>query len=409
MSLTAGQQYTILVAFNTGGASGDLSTVIISGLGCITLGTVDLCSRYVSSSNIAVGNNNGLNAARVIDANQNLLNLFAPLSGNQQEIARATTQTLPLLTGGSTAAVRGAMNSVNNIVQARLDHVRGRASGDGFLGDKNVWLKPFASRADQDNRDGVAGYKADTYGLAGGIDGSLSPALRIGGAFAYAASDVNGKSSDAPQSNDVSIYQLIGYGSYALDDRSEVNFQADVGQNTNKGRRQIAFTSSVASSNYDSQTAHVGVGIGRSYALSGSTTLIPSIRADYTWIKDMAYNESGAGLLNLNVASRSTDALVVGIDGKLSHQLNDQTTLIANLGVGYDLINKQDAITASFAGAANAAFVTYGINPSAWIGHGGVGAVYKLKNGLEITGRYDLEYRESFLNQTASANVRWAF
>lgn len=363
-------------------------------------------SVYDSSS--LLNNSIAFSAARAIDATPGLLSLFDNLNSDR-EVSNAAKQTLPLLTGGTTATVRSTMNVVNGIVQARLDHVNGRASGDSFLGDRNVWLKPFASRAEQDNRNGVAGYTADTYGLAGGVDGTLSPALRIGGAFAYAASDVNGKSSDAPQSNDVAIYQLIGYGNYALDDRTDIHFQADVGQNTNKGRRQIAFTSSVASSNYDSQTAHVGVGIGRSYALSGSTTLTPSVRADYTWIKDMAYNETGAGLLNLNVASRSTDALVVGIDGKLSHQLNDQTTLIANLGVGYDTINKQDAITASFAGAANAAFVTYGINPSPWIGRGGVGAVHKLKNGFEITGRYDVEYRESFLNQSASANLRWAF
>jgi len=362
----------------------------------------------VLGSCMAQGNSPAYSAAGVIDAHANLLNLFSNISGNQA-ISNAASQTLPLLTGGSTAAVRGTMSSINNIIQARLEHVSGRASGDSFLGDKNVWLKPFASRADQNDRDGIAGYKADTYGLAAGLDGTLSPALRIGGAFAYASTDVNGKSAVAPQSNDVSIYQLIGYGSYALDDRTDINFQADVGKNTNKGSRQIAFTSSVASSNYDSETAHVGLGIGRAYPLSSSTTLTPSLRADYIWIKDKSYSESGAGLLNLNVSSRSTEAFVVGIDGKLAHQLNVQTTLIANLGIGYDTINNQDAISATFAGASNAAFVTYGINPSPWVGRAGAGAVYKLKNGLEITGRYDVEYRESFLNQTASANIRWSF
>ena len=365
-------------------------------------------STNVSNSTASVGNSSASGAARVIDANSNLLALITGQTTDKQ-VSDAASQTLPLLTGGTTTAVRSSMGSVNGIIQSRLDHVSGRASGDSFLGDKNVWLKPFASRADQNDRDGVAGFRADTYGLAIGVDGTLSPALRIGGAFAYASSDVNGKSATAPQSNDVNIYQLIGYGSYAIDDRTDINFQVDVGQNTNKGRRQIAFTSSTASSNYNSDTAHVGLSIGRAYPLSGSTTLIPSLRADYTWIKDKSYSESGAGLLNLNVASRSAEAFIVAIDGKLAHQLNDQTTLIANLGVGYDAINKRDAISASFAGASNAAFVTYGIDPSPWIGRAGAGAVYKLKSGLEITGRYDIEYRESFLNQTASANVRWSF
>lgn len=337
-----------------------------------------------------------------------VINAFGRLT-TERDVSSAASQTLPLLTGGSIAAVQTTMNDVNGIVLSRLDHISGRASGDSFLGDKYVWLKPFASRADQSERDGVAGYKAETSGLVAGVDGTLSPALRVGGAFAYAGSDVNSKSAVAPQSNDISLYQLIGYASYALNDGSEINFQVDVGQNTNKGRRQIDLNSSVASSSYDSQTAHLGLGFGRAYPLAGGTTLTPFVRADYTWIKDNSYSETGAGALNLNVPSRTAEALVFSLRSKLAHELNDQTTLIANLGIGYDTINDRNTITTAFAGASSAAFVTYGIDPSPWTGWAGVGAVYKLKNGFEITGRYDVEFRESFLNQTASATLRWAF
>lgn len=79
------------------------------------------------------------------------------------------------------------------------------------------------------------------------------------------------------------------------------------------------------------------------------------------------------------------------------------------MGVGYDAINEQDSITAAFAGAPGASFVTYGIKQSPWIGHGGFGVEYKLKNGLEIVGRYDLEGRQYYRNQTVSANLKWPF
>lgn len=301
------------------------------------------------------------------------------------------------------------MSGINQIIQARIQGNRGVSSGEDFLGDKNVWMKPFGSWANQSEHNGVLGFKANTYGLIIGADGSVSPAMRVGGAFAYARADINGQSNVAPQSADVDVFQLVGYGSYDLNDRTAIDFQVDVGQNNNKGRRQIAFTSSVASSNYNGQAAHVGMSLGRAYSIGSQTSLTPSVRVDYTWIKDGAYNESGAGLLNLSVNSRSTEAFVVGVDGKLAHNVNDRTTLLANLGVGYDTINKQAAITASFAGAPDAAFVTYGIDPSPWLVRGGLGAVYKIKDNLEITGRYDVEYRESFLNQTASVKTRWAF
>ena len=46
VSLTAGQQYSVLVAFNTGSTSGDLSTITITGPGCIAIGA-NVCSSAV--------------------------------------------------------------------------------------------------------------------------------------------------------------------------------------------------------------------------------------------------------------------------------------------------------------------------------------------------------------------------
>lgn len=379
----------------------------------LTIAAAGGSSTVLSSVN-AMGNSPAQGAAHVLDQTissapgGSLALLFAPLT-TQQQVSDAVTQVLPLFTGGTTTVIRGALSSISQIVESRQNVNRGLSSGDAFTGDKNFWMKPFASHADQDDHDGVAGFKAKTYGIVFGMDGTLSPILRAGVAFAYAKSDIDGKSAIAPQAADVNVYQLVGYGAYSFDERTNLDFQVDVGRNANSGRRQIAFTSSTASSNYDSHTAHVGATLGRNYALSGQTTLTPSVRADYLRIKDRAYSETGAGALNLSVDSRSTEALVLGVDSKLSHLLNEQTTLVANLGVGYDTLNKRHSITAAFAGAPNAAFVTYGMKPSPWLGRGGVGAVYMTKSGLEITGRYDVEFRERFLNQTASANLRWAF
>jgi len=331
------------------------------------------------------------------------------LSGDRA-VSDAASQTLPLLTGGTIVAAQAAISGINRIVQARLDTSRGMSSGNEFAGDKNFWMKPFGSRADQDNRNGVSGYKAETTGLAAGFDGSPSKELRLGGAIAYAHTNIDGNSVGAGnQSATVDLYQLIAYGRYSLDERTEIDFQADIGKNTNQGKRVIAFTSAIASSDYTSHSAHLGAGIARSYPLSSKTTLTPSVRADYIKIKESAYAENGAGLLNLNVNSRSAEAIVVGVDGKLTHRLNGRTTLHADLGIGYDTINKRVSITSSFAGAPGSTFVTQGIAPSPWIATAGLGVVYKTINGLDIVGRYDAEHRTGFLNQTVSARLRWAF
>lgn len=353
-----------------------------------------------------MGNTPAVGAAGAIDSSPALGALFA---GSDDDISRAVTQTLPLLTGSAQLAANSALSGINRLIQARIEGHRGMSSGDGFIGDRHFWVKPFGSRADQDNRGGVAGYRADTYGLAAGVDGALSDALRIGAAVAYAQSNIGSKSTVAAQKADVDVFQLIGYGSYALNERTEINFQVDVGRNDNKGRRVMAFNNAVAQSDYTSHTAHVGVGIGRNYTLAAHTTVTPSVRIDYTWIRDKAYTETGAGLLNLDVNDRSTAALVLGAGGKLAHRMSEQLALTANLGIGYDTINERAAITAAFASAPGAAFVTYGIDPSPWTANGGIGAVYQTLSGMEVTARYDAEHRTGFLIQTASLKARWAF
>lgn len=362
----------------------------------------------VASNN--TNNNPAFGAAAVIDANSNLLAIFtnANLSGDKA-VSDAASQVLPLLTGGSMAATGNALAGINRVIQSRLDSSRGLSSGEQFFGDKYVWVKPFGSWAKQDDQQGVSGFKSTTTGMAFGVDGSLNDRLRLGVAAAYANANVDSNSSIAKQSADVDVFQLVGYGSYSLGTNTELNFQADVGQNKSKGQRTIAFTNTTAKSDFRSYTSHLGASIERAYQLNAKTTLSPSLRADYTWIKDQAYKEAGAGLLNLNVDSRDTEELVLGFDGKLSHQLNDHTSIAANLGVGYNTLAKRASITASFAGASNAAFTTYGLDPDPWTARAGLGITHVTSQGTEITLRYDAEHREAFLNQTASLKARWSF
>ncbi|WP_236209602.1 autotransporter outer membrane beta-barrel domain-containing protein [Pseudomonas tohonis] len=330
-------------------------------------------------------------------------------SGDAGEVNDQVEQTLPLLTGNSLSLARDTLGSVNAVVQSRIDSTRGLSSGDAFLGDRHLWLKPFATHSRQDSRNGVNGYSADTQGLVTGLDGSLSADTDLGVAFAYAKTDVSSHSGGPKQSADVDSYQLILYGRHALDAQSDLSFQLDGGRMNNDGRRQIDLAGLSATSDYTSKTAHAGVAVDRRFALAPSTTFVPSIRLDYTWIEDEAYREKGAGGLDLQVKSRSTDALVLGVDGTLTHALSDQLKVSANLGAGYDLYNRDASITSIYAGAPDAAFVTYGTHQSAWSQRAGAGLTYTTANGTEITGRYDATHKEGFLGQTASVQLRWMF
>jgi outer membrane autotransporter protein len=364
----------------------------------------------VYNSSVAQSNSPAYGAAVVIDDTPALLQLFSAAGlSTDQEVSDGATQTLPLLVGSTTIPTLNTLSGINRVIQARQDVNRGMSSGDDFSEDKYFWMKPFGSWIEHENRDNVFGFDANTWGLIVGADKAISDSTRLGFAVAYASTDVDSKSAPAPHDVDIDMFELIGYGSRNLDQDTEVNFQIDLGYNWNEGKRTIAFTSTQASSDYDSYTAHLGVGITRAYQVNDKSRLFASLRADYTYIKDESYRESGAGLLNLDVDDRSSDELIIGVDGKLNHKINEDTDFQANLGVGYDLLNERASVTSTFAGAPGLSFTTDGLKPSPWVGRAGLGIVHNTPEGTEITLRLDTEFRDDFLNKTASVKARWPF
>ena len=403
----------------TEGANGhiDLSTVAAGGNGGGNDPTTPAITVLSSVRN--TGFTAGEGAARVLDVfvqggttDTNFDNIVTALGqlGTEREISNAVAQTLPLMSASMTEANMASLYSINRIVQARQSSNKGLSSGDDFLGDRHIWFKPFGSWASQDNHNGAAGYDARSFGGILGFDGELSDQNNIGLAFAYSRTDVDSNSSVAAQSADINSYRAIVYGSHSFDDRTELSYQADVGYHDNEGNRTINFggLNSIANSNYSSWSGHIGAGLSRSYAMGPSTTITPVIRADYSRIHDQAYSETGAGALNLNVNSNSTDELVLLVEGRLSHAITERATLLANLGIGYDALSDKNSITATYTGGGTA-FSTQGIDPSATLVRGGLGFVISNSKALELTARYDFEARSRFDNQTASLKIRVPF
>lgn len=328
--------------------------------------------------------------------------------GTAQGVVAAVGQLQPLLNGAVSAAMMDVMGNTNNAVQQRQDVSRGLSSGDDMVSNRDFWLKPFGSWANQDNDGTLTGYKSRASGIVVGVDTDKSPGTRLGVAFSYAKADVS-SNKGGNQSAQIDSYQLIVYGSTDLKDRYYLDYQADYGWDTTHGKRNIPLAGSVAHSYYDSWNTHFGLGLGRTFDLADKETFTPSVRADYTYFENDGYGESGAGGLNQSVKDNYQDEFVVSLNGKYSKPLNATTTLVAELGLGDDLINKRNQITSVFAGAPSAGFTVNGIKSSSWRTHGGLGVVMDQSATMQVTVRYDVEARTGFINQTASVKARWAF
>jgi outer membrane autotransporter protein len=310
------------------------------------------------------------NAAHIIDGNSDLQEYFSEMT-SATDVVEATKSTLPLLSGAQQVAVNTSLVTINRIVQARVEGSSGLSAGDEVHSDRYGWVKPFGSWADQNNKNGVDGYTARTGGVVIGMDGAVSNAARLGVSLAYANSNLKGKSSVSSNKADVDTYTLLGYGSYVLQDDLELNFQAGAGYSQTDGSRSLSFANSIASSDYDSWNATLGVGVGKLYHLFPTTTVTPSIRTDYTFVRADSYEETGAGVWNLNVDSKTNQQWIFEAGGKVDHQVTDDVRITANLGAGYDVLNSRPDIVAAYAGAPGSVFTSYGIKSDPWLGRGG--------------------------------------
>jgi outer membrane autotransporter protein len=321
-------------------------------------------------------------------------------------LSNAISQTLPVLVGGASQATYNTQRALQQTAMARLDNIRGMASGEYFATERSIWVKPFGSIANQSAINNVPGYRTSGGGLAVGIDGNISDNAWLGGVLAYSYSTISGSSDPASSSLGINSFQLGVYGAYALQHDTDLAYQADFGVNQNRANRSIGFMNTGAQANYTSYTSHIGVGVSKVLPVASQINLLPSLRIDYAAVSADAYQESGAAYgLNLNVSSQLYQELLLtaGITGDF--QLSDKVRLTANAGVGYNTLNTQTQITASFSGGGES-FVTAGLNVSPWLYSAGLGVVVLQNNDVDLSARYDGQASPTgYLNQMASIRL----
>lgn len=329
---------------------------------------------------------------------------------DERSVARAAAQTLPLNSGA--LATLGALDTINSIFASRFAPMRtGMSTGD-MATSKNVWIRPFGARADQnDTDDNASGYSADTWGLATGVEGDIGD-TQIGLAYAYANTRLDGNSqlSGAGTRSEIDSHVIALYGSHPLNGMT-LGFQIDAGWNDNDSERTLNFggLNRSASASYDSWSLHVGSSLSKAIALNEANTFITAIRADYTRLRSQSYTERGAGALNLDVEANTVEALTFGVDGRLVHAFSPNAQLEAIVGVSYDTINDDGNLVATYSGVPGQSFAAAGIDRSPWLARAGLGYTYRLENGTDISIRYEASGRDEYLNQSASIKATWNF
>jgi outer membrane autotransporter protein len=289
---------------------------------------------------------------------------------------------------------------------------QGAGFNAGSLNQSNsMWMKPFASFGLQSERKGIAGYDADTYGIAIGADTRLNAKSVVGLSFSYADTDVDGKGAGRSRT-DISSYQLTAYGDYTAKDWY---IEALVGYayNDMDSTRNITFANTTASGDTESDQYMLSINAGMPIQVESNSYFTPTVGLSYTHVANQDYTETGAGALNLRVNPEDIDIAKLHLGGRYHATIASKGgtfTPEVRAKVLYDLAGDDGSSTNTFTGGG-AAFDVKGLDVVEFATAVGAGLAYtpSFDEGVNLSLNYDAEIKENFTGHSANFTLKYAF
>ncbi|MEL4013982.1 autotransporter domain-containing protein [Dryocola clanedunensis] len=339
-------------------------------------------------------------------------------SSNARDVYRNVVQLGPLMNGMLPYVELNNARMFGSIVDSRQDSVRDFGKYDEFNPEKYLWIRPVGRWDNQEQRDGLDGYKSDTRGIAIGADVPVLEQARVGVAVGTSRTDVQDTSDDFRHDAQIESWNTLLYGSFDFTPATALTWKAGYGRDKVDGNRYLNILNpsssdlafgGVARSSYDSHNLQAGIGLQSIFKLTDKMTLTPTVRGDYYRIKDKGYKEKNASDLGLEVDGQTIEAMIVSTKAKLGLELSNIVAVHATAGVGYDTINDRSANRIAFIGSPDTPLIYQSMEQSPWIGMAGVGVTAKFTNQLDGTVQYDAEQRSDFFSQSIAVKVRYAF
>ncbi|WP_226860139.1 autotransporter family protein [Desulfoluna spongiiphila] len=304
---------------------------------------------------------------------------------------------------GMTQTVGASHTNIGN----RLGGLMGLNSGDEIVASGGLWYNASFTDADQDERDGVVGFDADTTGLSLGLDRQVG-ALTVGVAVTQGKSEA--EADDNSSEMDMDDHLLSLYGSY---DGGiwfgEAVLSAGMG-NVDSVRRldDATFTA-----DYDSTSYNAMAKAGMKLSAAG-WQVNPLLAVEYSFKDYDGYTESGgkdSGALEVE----SQDYSVFNVGGGATLQRSwvkswGVLTPEVSAMVRYDLKGDGILTTAKFVGGSTA-FIASGADPAetSWDLSTALTLASLEESAVSLRLGYDYAGREDFVAHSVSGKVRFEF
>ena len=305
-------------------------------------------------------------------------------------------------------ALRSGRSFINNAYDRT-----GLATGNNVRMDDNFWVRAFGQIAEQKRRGGVDGYDSSTYGITAGFDTATGVDTRMGLAFGYAITDVDGESA-ALNSTQINSYQLTLYGDY-----TPGNFYTEgyVGFALNdvSTKSQLTFggLSREYRGDYISNQYSTGFEMGYTVPFSGSARIVPYTGLQYYHVTGDTVELRNAGAFDQNVEIDSMSVL----DGTLGLRFETEFGYrggyviepSAHMAYVYDFIGDEAEASARYT-RGGAVYNVKGFEAEQSAFNFGSGVTYRDGSGLtEWSLAYEGEFKDDYTSHTGVLNATFKF
>ncbi len=358
------------------------------------------------------------------------------------EVAKAEQTMTPDVSSGDIQASRAATANSFTMISNRLGGARNVSEGSGISsGDMTngvgVWIQGLGSNMKQDERKGIQGFSANTFGTTIGADKVIDDHFRAGLAGGYGWAGVRSKTPGSP-SDDINSYQATIYGSYdslnlnkarqggkkspeAVRNQEENSWYVDgmlgFTENDYDSRREIWLTPAterVAKADHSGQQYSTNFEGGYTFTFKETKALevTPFASIGYNYLRMNSYKEKGANALDLSVQGDGFHQLEQALGTKLAYPIvaKKMGTFIPSAKAAwlYDYIGDRFETNASFAGGGSS-FTTKGAKPAKNGMLFGAELAFLNKGNVTVTGNWDITLKDQFMSNTYYGTVRYDF
>lgn len=363
------------------------------------------------------------NSANISGTLQNIINQLGTFT-DEEALCENVSLLSPVVDAGVVFESFEAQRQNFNIIQeqAELMHFckshpehficnkrpNGISAGDMTFIEDRVWVKLLRQVADQDERQGIDGYKDYMNGIAIGGESLFGENAIIGIAFSWANLNIHQRNDQAK--TDVDSYQETIYGNYDFESPIYVNWAAGIAYNAYAMDRNFIFGNIVLAPTGKFHGWQSGAKAEIGYDIENNMIhAIPLASLYYSHLALSEYTERGLDTADQQVQDANYNMLLGGAGIKFIYDNSYDICLYqleAHLMTYYDFVGDRMQNTSQFVGGGPS-FTTIGFKPARGLINLGARINIFTTTGFDFFGGMDWNAKDDYSSILGYLKLRY--